>query len=407
MRVLQQQVASIQYLSFLNIDALGKWLRRWLRRSNLFACLLYAAAVGVQAQELMAMRSISRMDNPEAVQDGLKALGERVYRLKPATTTRVLLAAPWDTSLEGDTKLYSRNRHATVVLEGGRLVYESYRPGINPDTLHHGFSMTKALTALAVGEALCAGNIKSLDDMALTYVPAVKDTAYGQATLRNLLGYTSGAKDPRGNGYVGIHSYSDFGAMWLGTFSLQDLLIKHGDLGGRFKQGENFIYNGLDSEMLSLVIRAATGKSLPAWFEETVWKEAGAEFPAAWVVDRDGNGISQMAAFFSARDYARLGLYVDERLSDQAGSACIRDFLKEASLPRTSKGKEYWRGMPFYGLGLHNTGQGSSVFMLGYGGQLVGINPINRRVFTTLNDRGGPDTLKALVILAQRAPAQQ
>jgi CubicO group peptidase (beta-lactamase class C family) len=401
MHALKRQVASTQLLAFRRSTGLLKLMPRMLLRSSLFVWMLSVIVVGVHAQELMAMRAMSRMDNPERVEEGLKALGDRVYRLKPAKITRTLPIAPWDPTLQTETKSYARNRLATVVVEGGRLVYESYGTGVKRDTLLHGFSVTKALTALAVGEALCTGHIKSLDELAQTYVPAVKDTAYGQASLRNLLGYTSGAKDPRGNGYVGIHSYSDFGAMWLGTLSLQDLLIKHGDAGGRFKQGEYFIYNGLDSETLSLVIRAATGKSLPVWFEETVWQQAGGEHAAAWIVDRDGNGIAQVAAFFSALDYARLGLYVQERLSDKAGSACIRDFLKEASQSRTTRGKEYWRGPASYGLGLHNTGQDRSVFMLGYEGQLVGVNPSNERVFITLNDRDGPETLNALGILAR------
>src|SRR5262245_10521699 len=54
--------------------------------------------------------------------------------------------------------------------------------------------MAKSIIALAVGIAQHEGLIKSLDDTAERYAPALKGTVLGQTTLRNLLRMASGVK---------------------------------------------------------------------------------------------------------------------------------------------------------------------------------------------------------------------
>ena len=332
--------------------------------------------------DALSTLTMSKMNTPKKVEEGLQTYATQIYHLKPARAPRILPNAPWHESLQNATKAFSQDKtQATVVLEAGHIVYESYGVGVQPNSLLHSYSMAKSLTAFAVGEALCAGHIKSLDDLAQTYVPALKDTAYGQASIRNLLGLTSGAENPGGNGMKGIHSVADFGGMMNKKLSLQELLRIHGAK-SRYQPGEKFIYNGLDFEMLSLVIRAATGMSLPAWFESTVWQEAGAEFPAAWFLDSEGNGVAEVLVFISARDYSRIGLYELERLNEQAGSACIRSFFKQATKPLVTKG--YWPSYPKFGLGLH-IGEDGLPWLTGSNGQRIGVNPKNQRVFATMS----------------------
>jgi CubicO group peptidase (beta-lactamase class C family) len=347
---------------------------------GLLATLAMVAASAVQAQ------AWHEMNNPERIQSGLQANAAQIHRLKPARKIRELkTAAPSEagTALASDADSFARGTFATLVVENGEVVYETYGQGATADTLMNGYSVTKSWTALAVGEALCAGKIKSLDDPAKAYAPQLAGTAYGEASVRNLLRYTSGAEDPGGNGYTGIHSLRDFSSMTQHKLSLLDLLKKNGDT-SRFKPGEKFIYNGLDSEALSLVVRGATGMPLPAWFESTVWQEAGGESPGAWYVDKDGNGIAEVLLFVTSRDYARVALYVMDRMADRAGNECIRQFVKEAAQPLVAKG--YWNSVPTWGLGLHQSADGN-VWMFGYGGQRIGINTQKNRVFVTNSNR--------------------
>lgn len=332
-----------------------------------------------------------QMDTPERIRSGLEANAARVYQLKPTSQPRPLPpAAPSDFTqrLTAEGQRYVGNAVSAMVLDNGQLVFELYNQGGGSSALANAFSMTKSMTSLAVGEALCAGKIKSLDDLAQAYVPALDGTPYGKATIKQLLTYTSGAEDPGGNGYVGIHSRTDYHAMVTHKRSLVDLIKNHSGT-SRFKAGERFIYNGLDSQTLSLVVRNATGMALPAWFEKTVWSAAGAESPGAWFVDTEGNGNGEILFFATSRDLARIGQFVLERLTDQAGSECIRAYLKEAAKPLVTKG--YWSAAPMWGYALH-TGADGNVWMFGHNDQRVGINVAKKRVFVTTSNRNNPDT---------------
>lgn len=306
----------------------------------------------------------------------------RLHILKPASVVRELPVSQNQDVIQrvsANAQPFLGNTLSALMIENGAIVFEGYAQGAARETQLNSYSMAKSLTALAVGEALCAGKIKSLDDKASVYAPQLEGTAYGAASIRNLLRMTSGAEDPGGNGYAGIHNGRDFRAMTTHQISLVDLIRKYGGT-SRFKPGEKFIYNGLDSNSLSLVIRGATGMSLAAWFESTVWQHAGAEYPGGWFQDREGNTVAEILFYATTRDFARVGLYISDRLTDKAGDACIRDFIKEAAKPLVQKG--YWDAAPAWGLGLH-TGADGNTWMFGHGGQRVGINVKTGRVFAT------------------------
>ena len=82
--------------------------------------------------------------------------------------------------------------NALLVLRDGEIVFEDYRNRMTPETRHIGFSMTKTITAMLVGQALAEGEIASLDDPVAKYVPELANGGYGKATLRNVLEMRSG-----------------------------------------------------------------------------------------------------------------------------------------------------------------------------------------------------------------------
>jgi CubicO group peptidase (beta-lactamase class C family) len=309
----------------------------------------------------------------------------RFHVLKPAKARRELAPsknAEAVSGIAGAARSFTDETLSAVIIDNGDVLFEGYAQGANRESKLNAYSMTKSLTALAVGEAICAGKIKSLNDSASMYAPQLAGTAYGVASVRHLLGYTSGAKDPGGDGYGGIHDPGDFRAMALHKLSLVDLMKKYGE--ASFEPGKKFIYNGLDSDALSLVVRGATGMPLPQWFEASVWQKAGAEFEAGWFLDRDGNGVAEVLFFATTRDFARVGLYVLDRLAAKANEPCMHEFMKDAALPHVEKG--YWNSAPRFGLGLH-VGADGNTWILGHGGQRVGINVKTGRVFATNGSR--------------------
>ena len=321
-------------------------------------------------------------DNAKSILGAWNSLLPNLYVLKPPTDVRPLPPSTNKAAIDRvapDAQALLRNTMAVVLVENGEVLFEGYANGATKDTPMRAYSVAKSLTALAVGEALCAGKVKSLDDKAAVYAPALEGTAYGASSVRNLLKYTSGAEDPGGNGYAGIHSFRDFNAMIAHKQSLLDLMKKYGKP-GRFGQGEKFVYNGLDSQALGFVVRGATGMPLQNWFEETVWKKAGTESPAGWWMDRDGNGNAEYMMLMTVRDFSRIGLYVLDRLTGKAGDPCVGEFLRTASSSLTVKG--YWDAAPSFGMGIH-VGADGNPWMFGHGGQRIGINARSNRVFAT------------------------
>jgi CubicO group peptidase (beta-lactamase class C family) len=326
----------------------------------------------------VALPAMADHESAETILGQVKRYASRIYTLQPAQKVRELSGSPTngDHPLKADVAALSKKLFSAILVEDGAVISENYANGAAANTPVNLYSATKSLTALAVGEALCAGKIKNLDDLAQTYAPALQGTAYGAASIRNLLGYTSGAKDTEINGYSGIHSGQDFASMARQDISLIDMLNKHGEPSGA-KPGERFNYNGLNSEALSVVIRGATGMPLPQWFESTVWQKAGGEYVAAWFTDKDRNGVAEALLFTTPRDFLRVGIYTLERLAGKSGDACMNAFVKEAAQPRAEK--RYWGSAPFFGLGLH-VGADKNTWFVGHGGQRVGLNPSTGRI---------------------------
>ncbi|MCX7168578.1 MAG: serine hydrolase [Rhodocyclales bacterium] len=337
-------------------------------------------------------------ESAEAILGQWQRYQSRLHILKPAKVRRELAQSKNQEAvirIAGAAKRFADETMSAMIIENGDLLFEGYAHEATRESKLNAYSMTKSLTALAVGEAFCAGKIKSLNDPASTYAPQLGGTAYGSASVRNLLSYTSGAQDPGGDGYAGIHDFRDFRAMVEHKLSLVDLMKKYGETS--FEPGKKFIYNGLDSEALSLVVRGATGMPLPQWFEATVWQKAGAEFEAGWFLDRDGNGVAEVLLFATTRDFARVGLYVLDRLTAKANEPCMNEFMKDAATPHVQKG--YWDSAPRFGLGLH-VGADGNTWIFGHGGQRIGINAKTGRVVATNGSRqwrGYDDQVQSLL----------
>lgn len=142
-------------------------------------------------------------DTPESILRRFANSVAGMHLLAPAKTVRTLPASQNRAAIERITPgpdSYLKATLSVLVIQNSEILCENYANGALPESKVSACSMTKSVTALAVGEALCAGKIKRLDDAAHNYAPQLAGTAYGAASLRQLLAYTSGTQDPGGNG---------------------------------------------------------------------------------------------------------------------------------------------------------------------------------------------------------------
>jgi CubicO group peptidase (beta-lactamase class C family) len=185
--------------------------------------------------------------------------------------------------------------------------------------------MAKSVVALLIGIALKEGAIRSLDDLAETYVPGLKDTEYGRTPIKALLLMASGVA------FSEDYDSSSSDISKLARLSLGD---PAGSLGAvkqfnarRSPPGARFSYASAETVVLGLVLAAATKRTVSDYAAEKLWQPLGAEADATWIVDPTGQEITFAYLNAVLRDWARLGLMLANRGNWQGKTVIPADWL--------------------------------------------------------------------------------
>lgn len=232
-----------------------------------------------------------------------------------------------------------------VVLHRGKVVYERYFGALTPATPHAAHSITKSFTG-TLGAMLVADGTLDENAAASRYVPELRDTAFGNATVRQILDMTTGLKYsenyadpkaeiwdyaraggilPRPPGYAGPKTFYEF----LQTVQAEG------------EQGKAFAYKSVNSDAMGWIIRRATGKSLGENVQERIWSKLGAEQDAYYTTDSVGNEFAGGGLNTSLRDLARFGEMMrrDGKFNGQqiVPRAVVADIRKGASQENFAK----------------------------------------------------------------------
>lgn len=201
----------------------------------------------------------------------------------------------------------SRNRTTgLLILKDDTIIAERYQYDRRPEHRMASYSMAKTLVAMLVGIALSDGTIQSLDDRADKYVPELNGSPYGETPIRHLLTMSSGVRftenyggndDVATLGRLSVLGQSEGGAATVMPFRTRDR-----------PAGERFSYSSAETQVLGLVLRAATRKPLADYLAERIWQPMGAEADASWIIDKGGYEAAFFGVNATVRDYARLGM---------------------------------------------------------------------------------------------------
>lgn len=203
--------------------------------------------------------------------------------------------APW---------VVARAVTALVVLKDGQLVHESYYLGTGPLDRRISWSVAKSALSALVGVVVAEGSIASLDDPVTRYVPQLVGSAYDGASIRNVLNMASGVK---------------FDEDYMAFFSDINKMGRVIGLGGSLDEftaalkertsapGQTWQYVSIDTHVLGMVIRGATGREIPDLISEKLFRPLGLEVEPAYVTDGTGQAFVLGGLNMATRDYARLG----------------------------------------------------------------------------------------------------
>ncbi len=197
-----------------------------------------------------------------------------------------------------------------IVLHRGRIVYEGYTSGLTPESTHAVMSMSKSLTG-TLGAMLVAEGV--LDEHALVseYVPELDSSAFGDATIRELLDMTTALQysedytNPKAEVYVfsaaGTPCHPDD---YTGPKCYYDYLKTVKQNG---EHGKRFAYKTINTDALGWVISRVTDKSIPDLLSERIWQPLGAHYDGYYQVDSYGVAFAGGGFNGNLRDLAAFG----------------------------------------------------------------------------------------------------
>ena len=207
--------------------------------------------------------------------------------------------------------LASTDTRGLVVLHRGRIVAESYGGGYDGTSPHIIFSVSKSLTGAMAG-ILVEKGLLDPDSPVLAYLPEVKNSAYGDCTVRHVLDMTvSSSFVEEYEDVSGEYGRYRRATLWNPPLPGEDPGTMHDMLAtvspGSEPHGRVFKYLSPNSDLLGWLVERASGEAFADLFSALVWKPMGAEADAYITVDAEGSPRTAGGICLLPRDLARFG----------------------------------------------------------------------------------------------------
>ena len=225
------------------------------------------------------------------------------------------------------TTIESYNPVAALVIQNEKIKYEEYWEGYTQDSISNSFSAAKSIVALLIGIALDEGKITSLDQKVGDYIPAYKHGEKAKLTIREVLTMSSGLN------WKETYStpFSTTAKAYYGS-DLNSLIV---GLNVVEQPGKQFEYLSGNTQLLAMIVQAATGKCISDYTSEKIWKHIGAKHDALWNLDKK-NGMEKAYCCFNTnvRDFARIGQLVLNKGTWNEKQIISKQYIKEATSPK-------------------------------------------------------------------------
>ena len=158
--------------------------------------------------------------------------------------------------------------------------------------------------------------------------------------------------------------------------------------------GERFSYSSAETQVLGLVLRAATAKPLAEYLSVKIWPPMGAEADASWAIDRSGYEAAYFAVNATVRDYARLGMLLANDGALHGRSIIPAGWVRAATTP-AARQFEPGHTNSLFGYGYQTwivPGRERQFVLRGLRGQAVFVDPQTKLVMvhTAARDVGDP-----------------
>ena len=198
----------------------------------------------------------------------------------------------------------ARSVTSLVVMKDGEIVAENYFLETDADDLRISWSVAKSFLSALFGIVMAEGHIASLDDPVTKYAPSLAGSAYDGATIRNVLNMSSGVRF--NEDYLDFYSdINRMGRVLALGWSMDG--FASGQNERQYEPGKAWQYVSIDTHVIGMIIRGATGRSVAELLEEKIITPMGFQAAPYYVTDGEGVAFVLGGLNVTTRDYARFG----------------------------------------------------------------------------------------------------
>jgi len=346
-------------------------MRRWLKRVGVVVMVLavIALAIGIwKREEVLRLMAVNSLTSPARVVANFSNMDALFYTADMDGGTASPLAAGNAATLPQEFLNWVRERHVTaaVVLSEGVVVFEDYYQGTSDTDRRISWSMAKSVLSLLLGILHDEGIIPDLDAMVTDYAPDLRGSAYDGASIRNVLQMASGIAFNEDY----FDYFSDINRMGrviaLGG-SMDGFAV--GQTGRRGDPGGDWLYVSIDTHVLGMVIRGATGHTIPDLISDRILRPLGLESDPYYVTDGDGVAFVLGGLNMMTRDYARIGLMVAQGGQWQGQQLVPTAWIDTSTVASAPNGAGYG-----YQWWIPDNAEPGEVYAWGYYGQYIWID---------------------------------
>ena len=288
--------------------------KRWLTHNiHLFSGMPQARHFS-EFLSLYPVRVVRRSDEPAPLSRGRAVALPDGYRFDGREASTSAFLAETETM-------------GLIVMHDGAVVHESYVEPLGPTVPWPCWSITKSFVSVLVGIAIDRGLIADVDAAVTNYAPSLAGSGYDGVSLRDVLTMSSGAR--------WYENYAD----------AESDTVRHGKvhatgrsldafaatLPREWEPGTRLRYNSIDTNVLGLVLRRASRRTLSELLHQWLWSPLGAEGEGFMVIDGEGAEWAGAGLICTLRDRARLGLLVANEGAFNGRRLVSRDWIRNAT----------------------------------------------------------------------------
>jgi len=213
-------------------------------------------------------------------------------------------------SLTWSQSLAATYTDGIVVLHRGKVVYERYFGVLTPQGQHAAMSVSKSMVGILGATLVAEGKLDPAQRVD-HYVPELASSAFGDATLRQVLDMTTGLEysEDYANPDAQIWAHANAGNPlpkpkdYRGPRSYYEFLQS---VQAQGRHGEAFAYKTVNTDVLGWVIARATGQNVAQLLSQRIWSRLGMEQDAYFSVDSIGTPFAGGGFNAGLRDMARV-----------------------------------------------------------------------------------------------------